>query len=101
MKYEIKYTTQFKKDFKRLQRQRADLTCLQTAIEILANGAPLPPEYRDHALIGNYQGVRECHIRPDWLLNDFIRILHPALDSAASPGKGHQELTPLRYYKRL
>ena len=33
-----------------------------------ANGDPLPPEYRDHALIGNYQGVRECHIRPDWLL---------------------------------
>lgn len=68
MKYEIKFTSQFKKDFKRLQRRRADLTCLQTAVEILANGDPLPPEYRDHALIGNYQGVRECHIRPDWLL---------------------------------
>ena len=43
----------------------------------------------------------ESPFRPDWLLNDFIRILHPALGSAASSGEGHQGLTPLRYYKRL
>ena len=28
----------------------------------------LPPEYRDHALSGDYIGCRECHIAPDWLL---------------------------------
>jgi iron complex transport system substrate-binding protein len=33
----------------------------------------------------------ETPFRPDWLLNDFIRILHPELDS----------LPPLRYYKKL
>jgi iron complex transport system substrate-binding protein len=43
----------------------------------------------------------ESPFRPDWLLNDFIRILHPALGSAASSGEGHQGLAPLRYYKRL
>ena len=33
----------------------------------------------------------ETPFHPDWLLNDFIRILHPELDS----------LAPLRYYKKL
>ena len=38
------------------------------AITILAEGNALPPEYRDHALNGNYSGCRECHIALDWLL---------------------------------
>ena len=33
----------------------------------------------------------ETPFRPDWLLNDFIRILHPELEG----------LAPLRYYKKL
>ena len=32
------------------------------------NEEPLPPKNRDHALVGNYIGCRECHIEPDWLL---------------------------------
>ena len=28
----------------------------------------LPERYKDHALLGNYTGFRECHILPDWLL---------------------------------
>ncbi|MCC5789974.1 MAG: type II toxin-antitoxin system YafQ family toxin [Opitutales bacterium] len=31
-------------------------------------GENLAEKYRDHALIGNYQGCRECHVSPDWLL---------------------------------
>ena len=34
----------------------------------LANGEKLPEKNKDHALIGNYVGKRECHITPDWLL---------------------------------
>ena len=26
------------------------------------------PKYREHSLIGNFIGRRECHIEPDWLL---------------------------------
>lgn len=37
-------------------------------MQILANGETLPPKYKDHELKGNYQGHRECHIEPDWLL---------------------------------
>jgi mRNA interferase YafQ len=34
----------------------------------LANGEPLSEKNLDHPLKGNYEGCRECHITPDWLL---------------------------------
>ena len=37
-------------------------------IDALATGEVLDAKYKDHALIGNYLGHRECHIQPDWLL---------------------------------
>ncbi len=39
----------------------------------LANGIILEERYRDHKLSGNYEGLRECHINPDWLLIYEIR----------------------------
>lgn len=44
---------------------------LEEIIEIiisLVNGIPLPEKNKDHALGGNWNGHRECHILPDWLL---------------------------------
>ena len=34
----------------------------------LANNIPLAPKYKDHQLHGEWDGSRECHIRPDLLL---------------------------------
>ncbi len=68
MKYEIKFTTQFKKDLKLAKKQGKDTEKLFDAIEMLANGETLPAKYRDHDLTGDYKGCRECHIEPDWLL---------------------------------
>lgn len=68
MKFEIKYTSQFKKDFKLAKKQRKNIDKLFAVIEKLANGETLEPKYRDHDLVGNYKGCRECHIEPDWLL---------------------------------
>lgn len=68
MKYEVKFTTQFKKDLKLLKKQNKSLHRLYAAIEKLANGETLEEKYKDHALSGNYKGCRECHIAPDWLL---------------------------------
>jgi mRNA interferase YafQ len=31
-------------------------------LQLIANNAPLGPEWRDHALMGNRDGHRECHI---------------------------------------
>lgn len=37
-------------------------------LHLVANDAPLGPEWRDHQLSGNYAGHRECHISGDFLL---------------------------------
>lgn len=68
MKYEILRTSQFKKDYKLAVKRGCDITKLQRVILILASGEPLPDEYLDHPLRGDYSGYRECHIEPDWLL---------------------------------
>lgn len=37
-------------------------------IRRLAAEETLEAKYRDHILVGQYKGTRECHIEPDWLL---------------------------------
>ena len=64
----IRYTKQFKKDFKRSQRRGKNIHKLQRVIELLARDETLPASYRDHALTGAFTGTRECHLEPDWLL---------------------------------
>lgn len=68
MKYIIKPTNQFKKDYKKAQKQHKDLSILKNVVNMLANGEELPDKYRDHMIIGNYKGKHECHLEPDWLL---------------------------------
>lgn len=68
MSYNIKPSTQFKKDLKLIQKRGYDLRLLAGVIEKLANGEALPEKNRDHALSGSFKGCRECHIAPDWLL---------------------------------
>jgi mRNA interferase YafQ len=65
---EILYTKSFRKDMKRLQKAGENFTELRQIIIQLANSMSLVPKYRDHRLLGTYQGCRECHIKPDWLL---------------------------------
>ncbi|MBK0348586.1 type II toxin-antitoxin system YafQ family toxin [Aerococcaceae bacterium zg-ZJ1578] len=61
-------TSQFRKDLKRMKKRNADLKKLQVVLDKLMHEIPLEDSYRDHALVGNYIGFRECHIEPDWLL---------------------------------
>ena len=68
MKYIVKPTAQFKKDVKRMQKQHKEMSLLWEVVEKLADGITLPEENRDHMLSGIFKGIRECHIRPDWLL---------------------------------
>jgi len=68
MAYNLVYTAQFKKDFKRIQKQRKDLSKLKTILELLVAGEALPEKNKDHTLHGNYEGTRDCHISPDWVL---------------------------------
>ena len=68
MKYNIKPTTKFQKDLKRAKRRGYDIPLLTEIIKKLANGENLPEKNKDHSLSGDYEGCRECHITPDWLL---------------------------------
>lgn len=68
MKYEVRFTSQFKKDVKLAKKQGKDIDKLLGVIEILANGKTLDEKYHDHDLSGSFKGCRECHIEPDWLL---------------------------------
>ena len=64
------FTKQFHKDWARLGRTgRFDMECLkQVMLLLIANDAPLPPEWRDHALVGDWSGSCECHVGGDFLL---------------------------------
>ena len=66
--YTIDKTTAFLKDLARAKKRGLDLEKLQRIIGILTLGQKLPSNCRDHALKGDMQGKRECHISPDWLL---------------------------------
>lgn len=73
---DIVYSTQFKKDFKKVRK--LPLPELKTIFEVnstLEQEAPLDAKYKDHELTGNWSNFRECHIKPDLLLiyktNDF------------------------------
>jgi len=68
MPLRIRQATRFRRDVKRLRRQGVDLAKLQAVVVTLAAQKPIDEQYRDHALVGNWRGFRECHIRPDWLL---------------------------------
>lgn len=62
------YTSKFKKDIKTCKKRNYNLSQLKEVMSYLIDDIPLPVKYRDHILIGNFKGRRECHIAPDWLL---------------------------------
>ncbi|MBD3370033.1 type II toxin-antitoxin system mRNA interferase toxin, RelE/StbE family [Candidatus Fermentibacteria bacterium] len=66
--YRPVYTRQFKKDIKKAKKQGKDIEQFKLIAHTLLSGKPLDPIFRDHQLIGNYKGRRECHVKSDWLL---------------------------------
>ena len=66
----IKFTKQFKKDYKLALKRGCDSKKFEVVVELLCSQCSLPSIYKDHALVNsrNYKNVRECHIEPDWLL---------------------------------
>ena len=66
--YQLKYSGKMKKDLKICQKRGYNFQLLENIIEKLLVPEPLESKNKDHNLIGNYAGFRECHISPDWLL---------------------------------
>lgn len=61
-------TSRFKKDVELARKRGKELIKLREVMEKLVEEERLGTNYRDHPLMGNYRGRRECHIEPDWLL---------------------------------
>lgn len=75
-KYQVKWTSRFKKDFKLAQKRGYDIQLLKEAVHLIALGdqqRKLAEEYDDHPLTGDWKGHRELHIQPDWLLIYYIQ----------------------------
>jgi len=62
------YTKQFEKDVKRCQRRDKNLDKFKILARTLLSGESLDYIHKDHKLVGNYVGRRDCHIESDWVL---------------------------------
>lgn len=83
VKYQLRYTSDFKKNYKKIKKQGKDVEKLKIIISKLANGLELEEKYKNHILTDSkhYKNCGECHIEPDWLLvyqyinNELILVL--------------------------
>ena len=66
--FELQVTNQFKKSIDLSYARNFDLNLLVEVIKLLMQDKPLPAKNHAHQLKGQYVGVWECHIKPDWLL---------------------------------
>lgn len=64
----IKFSKRMKKSAERARKRGKDMNKLAKVLLMLSRQEELPPRHRDHALLGDLEGRRECHIEPDWLL---------------------------------
>ncbi len=60
--------SRFKRDVKRMERRGKETSKLRKVIQLLIEGNPLPSEFKDHPLSGDWKHFRDCHIEPDWVL---------------------------------
>lgn len=79
MKYELVLSGKFKKGLKVAKKRGLDISLLDSIVDKLLQGISLEEKYQDHPLKGNWDGFRECHIQPDWLLiylieNDILTL---------------------------
>lgn len=68
--YEVKTTSRFNKNLKKIIKQNKDIEKLIKVVEQLANNQELDSKYKNRKLINdkNFKDCNECHIEPDWLL---------------------------------
>lgn len=69
-KYKVKYTSNYKRNLKKLIKQGKNIEKILDVIDLLANNKQLDKKYKNHKLFDDrsYKNCYECHIEPDWLL---------------------------------
>lgn len=76
MAFKILSTNTFDKKLKLMLKRGKDEKKLEQLINLIVEGVNkdlmahllLPSKYRLHKLSGNYSGLWECHLEPDWLV---------------------------------
>jgi mRNA interferase YafQ len=89
----IEHAAAFRRDFKRLKGssgQKQTEKTLNSVIRSLASDSPLLSKHRDHALLGEWSGFRECHVKPDLLL---VYRKSPGLLSFGAPWLSQRTLS--------
>ena len=75
--YKIEYSNKIKKEVKLAQKRGLDMNLFKEVVKLLEKNGSLPAKYKPHVLKGNFKGLWECHIQPDWLFiweqNDTIK----------------------------
>jgi len=69
--FKIHYSSQFKRDLKRIKKSSAnDFRLLFELVLLLESGGKekIPAKHKAHTLKGNYKGYYELHVLPDLLL---------------------------------
>jgi mRNA interferase YafQ len=51
-----------------MRKRGKDLKKLKAVLDLLVEGDTLPVRFRDHPLSGNWNGYRDLHTEPDWVL---------------------------------
>jgi len=66
----LETTPQYDRDLKRQEKRGKSMEKLRAVVDALRTHQPLPRSHRDHALKGDWDGFRECHVggEGDWLL---------------------------------
>ncbi|WP_159991741.1 type II toxin-antitoxin system YafQ family toxin [Pelistega ratti] len=69
---DVIFTSRFKKDFKREKSSVYKLFLesdeFMDILTLLRTDTPLAEKYCDHAMKGQFKGLRNCHLRPDLVL---------------------------------
>ena len=77
----LRFSGQFRKDFKRYRYLPKKIEALNAILNLLAAGEPIPAEYYPHPLTGQYREYLECHVGADFLLiwkdetNDIVYLV--------------------------
>ena len=68
MALELRTTTAFEKDLRRVEKQGKNLDKMEAIVDQLQSQKPLPARCRVHPLRGNWAGHWDCHVESDWIL---------------------------------
>ena len=65
----LRVSVQFKRDLKKIKKSgMGGMEELDSVLDMLLADVPLPAQFHDHPLKGQWKPARECHVRPDVLL---------------------------------